>query len=500
MARTNVFISYSHNDARWLKRLRLHLKPLLNDQEVNVWDDTKIRPGSEWRAEIEQAIAQTKIAVLLVSADFLGSEFITRHEIPPLLNAAEKDGAIILSLIIDASSFDQIDSLYRYQALNDPARPLMGLPRSKREAILAQSAKTIAGLLKGTPPEASVRPPPGEPVRPLPPVPNVRPAPPPDGAGSAAPDHNPAPAGGPTKQARKIDAAIWAAIISGVVALIVAGMQFIPQVWSGVVDYAGQVVDARSKKSIAGAKVTVDLPGGRSSYQTDADGYFYLQIKQPGAGLHIVINATDYLILDKTVAVQRTGVETFQLEPALKIKTYRVKVSDAETGGGIPEAGLIVAYANTAAPTAEANPASQPGSLTLKTDATGMAELKLSDMIRSADFEVQANAYTGLTTKGLSLPADKEIAFRLRRAPSPPVRQRAELTREQIQALSAAVANCKKAYEDLRFADAERDCAAALRIDPANGGARQWLRMSRDSKRRLEEAKRKKQENRNSSH
>jgi hypothetical protein len=39
--RTKVFISYSHQDKPWLERLRVHLKPLERDLDIDIWDDSK---------------------------------------------------------------------------------------------------------------------------------------------------------------------------------------------------------------------------------------------------------------------------------------------------------------------------------------------------------------------------------------------------------------------------------------------------------------------------
>jgi hypothetical protein len=71
--RGKVFVSYSHRDRKWVDRLLVHLKPLERAGYLDVWEDTRIAPGSNWKEEIDNALRASQIAVLLISADFLAS-------------------------------------------------------------------------------------------------------------------------------------------------------------------------------------------------------------------------------------------------------------------------------------------------------------------------------------------------------------------------------------------------------------------------------------------
>jgi hypothetical protein len=145
--RSKVFISYSHEDAKWLRRLRMHLKPLELQYDLEIWDDTRIVPGAKWREEIRRAVASARVAVLLISAPFLASDFIATDELPPLLEAAEKDGAVILPVILSPSRFSRTPHLSQFQAVNDPRNPLDSLPKNKQEQVLVKVTEAIEAAL-----------------------------------------------------------------------------------------------------------------------------------------------------------------------------------------------------------------------------------------------------------------------------------------------------------------------------------------------------------------
>ena len=131
-----VFVSYSHNDTAFLDRLRVHLRPLEKRGLMDLWDDTRIEAGDQWKAAIEEALGRARVAILLVSADFLASEFIVDNELPPLLSKAESDGTRIIPVIVKPCRFRRDKNLSRFQAINDPATPLVSMSESEQDKCL----------------------------------------------------------------------------------------------------------------------------------------------------------------------------------------------------------------------------------------------------------------------------------------------------------------------------------------------------------------------------
>ena len=147
--RPKIFISYSHKDKEWLNRLQVHLKPLVRDETIDLWDDTRIQTGDRWREEIRQAIESSQAAVLLLSADFCASDFIAKDELPPLLEAEKNRGLFIFPVIV--KPVREIPALNQFQAANPEAKPLIKMEEWEREELFANLAGDIQAVFENLP-------------------------------------------------------------------------------------------------------------------------------------------------------------------------------------------------------------------------------------------------------------------------------------------------------------------------------------------------------------
>jgi len=147
--RDQVFISYSHKDKKSLEKLQTMLKPMMRNNTILVWDDTKIQAGAKWRDEIEKALARANVAVLMVSANFLASDFIAKHELPPLLNAAEQEGLKIIWVPVGYCLYKETE-IEQYQSVHNPSQPLESLKGAKLNQVLVQICEEIKAASTAT--------------------------------------------------------------------------------------------------------------------------------------------------------------------------------------------------------------------------------------------------------------------------------------------------------------------------------------------------------------
>jgi internalin A len=140
--RDHVFVSYSHLDKGWLDKLREFLHPDIRNGRIDYRDDRNIEPGDKWHEEIVDYIARARVAVLLVSPNFLASRFIMETELPLILEA-EGQGLTILWVPLSGTFYGPnalagADRVTRYQAVWDANQPLDTSPGGNPEPASAQ--------------------------------------------------------------------------------------------------------------------------------------------------------------------------------------------------------------------------------------------------------------------------------------------------------------------------------------------------------------------------
>lgn len=118
-----IFFCYAHEDKRMLIQLQKHLKPLQQHGYIETWYDQDISAGSEWEPAIVKRLHEAQIILLLISADFINSEYCYNKEMQWALERHQRGEARVIPIILR-------DVLWRYgpfsklQALPSEAKPV----------------------------------------------------------------------------------------------------------------------------------------------------------------------------------------------------------------------------------------------------------------------------------------------------------------------------------------------------------------------------------------
>src|SRR5262245_40306240 len=149
---TEIFVSYSHEDANYLNPDSLlgHLNGLEKDGAV-FWSDQQIQVGENWDERIKLEIEQADIALVLVSQMFLNSKYCQESEIKPFLRRSREQGLIIFPVILSACDWEQQDWLRSRQFIPTDGQNIeehFYEPPGKRKAIFQVIAEALRKHVK----------------------------------------------------------------------------------------------------------------------------------------------------------------------------------------------------------------------------------------------------------------------------------------------------------------------------------------------------------------
>lgn len=144
-----LFYSYAHGDADLRKKLGTYLAPLVQQNKVTEWYDRNIAPGADWEAEISAQLESADLIILLISEDFLASEYCFGVEVDKALTRLKRGEVKVIPILLkpclwQESRFSELQILPRDgKAITSWASP--------QEAFV-EVANEIRRVVSGPPP------------------------------------------------------------------------------------------------------------------------------------------------------------------------------------------------------------------------------------------------------------------------------------------------------------------------------------------------------------
>lgn len=122
-----VFFCYSHVDEKLRDELAKHLRILERQGIIEAWHDRRIEAGECWETEILNHLQTADIILLLVSADFLASNYCWDIEMKNALERHENGAARVIPVILRPCSW-QAAPFGKLQALPKDGKPVVDWP------------------------------------------------------------------------------------------------------------------------------------------------------------------------------------------------------------------------------------------------------------------------------------------------------------------------------------------------------------------------------------
>jgi tetratricopeptide (TPR) repeat protein len=144
-AGVNIFYSYSHKDEELCKKLITALSPLRREGLINNWYDRKIGPGEEWRKAIDEHLDKSRVILLLISPDFVASDYCYDIEMGRAMELFKSGKACVIPIILRPADWHYLP-FAELQALPKDGKPVTTWP-DEDEAFL-EIAKCIRSIIQ----------------------------------------------------------------------------------------------------------------------------------------------------------------------------------------------------------------------------------------------------------------------------------------------------------------------------------------------------------------
>src|SRR5260221_718652 len=120
-----IFFCNAREDEALLNKLKTHLRPLQRQGLIDVWYDRNISAGTEWEQEINQHLNSAQIVLLLVSPDFMDSDYCYSIEMKRALERHARGEARVIPVILRYVDWHG-EPLGKLQALPTDGKPVRG--------------------------------------------------------------------------------------------------------------------------------------------------------------------------------------------------------------------------------------------------------------------------------------------------------------------------------------------------------------------------------------
>lgn len=123
-SRYSVFIAYAHEDESYKDVLLKWLVPMRRNGTITAWHDREILCGHQWEHEISRKLDESDIILLLVSIDFLSSEYINSVELKRAIERHDSGDALVIPILLRVCPWRDDQSLRGFQVLPHNAKPI----------------------------------------------------------------------------------------------------------------------------------------------------------------------------------------------------------------------------------------------------------------------------------------------------------------------------------------------------------------------------------------